>query len=135
MTENRGGLSEFGEKEFKLLQLWSAGTVKALDMNGKKTVVVEKSVPSSSEVDDEHGTAPIPIGLPTHVCGVTKVVESLGLASGEQGLGRACQRIIDYGRREFIRNELQFGHDAELVYYVPDSITPQNALLVAHRRK
>jgi tRNA:m4X modification enzyme len=130
-------LFEFGDDEFKLLQLWSAGTVKVLDSSGKRAV--DQSGPSSSslQVDDEHGnTVPIPIGLETKVYGVTRIVESLGLACGEQGLGRTCQRIIDYGRREFIKHELRFGNDdaVELIYYVPDSTTPQNAMLIAHRR-
>jgi hypothetical protein len=54
------------------------------------------------------------------------------------GLGRACQRLIDYGRREYLRKVLfadtpdQPGN-AELLYYVPADVTPQNAALVAHR--
>jgi tRNA:m4X modification enzyme len=148
-------LSEFGDDEFKLLQLWSAGTVKVLDPRNKK--IDDKSGSSSLSLssplpeqverdDDEHGAAPVPAGLEetTKIFGVTRIVESLGLACGEQGLGRACQRIIDYGRREFISHELlQFDHAtngaaaaaAELIYYVPDSTTPQNAMLIATRRR
>jgi tRNA:m4X modification enzyme len=150
--DNKTRLSEFGDDEFKLLQLWSAGTVKVLDPRNKK--VEDKSGSSSISLsssslseplerdDDEHGAAPVPAGLEetTKVFGVTRIVESLGLSCGEQGLGRACQRIIDYGRREFISHELlQLGPAtdgaaaAELIYYVPDSTTPQNAMLIATR--
>lgn len=122
------GLSSFGAKEFKLLMSWSAGTVKAVDPNKKKP----ESNPSSTE-EVEHREALSTAGNISLEFGVTKIVESIGLVCGVHGLGRACQRIIDFGRLQFIKKALSFGDNCELLYYVPDSITPQNALLIAHR--
>jgi tRNA:m4X modification enzyme len=44
-------------------------------------------------------------------------------------LGRACKRILDRGRLEYI--EKMLGMNARLVYYVDESISLENVLLVA----
>jgi hypothetical protein len=71
------------------------------------------------------------------------VAQNLGLACGGNGLGRACQRIIDFGRAEYTRNTLfciketeksESAFDVKLFHYVPRKVTPQNALLMAFRK-
>ena len=68
------------------------------------------------------------------------VVKELGLSCGGNGLGHACQRIIDYGRCEFMRNTLFSSADSDvkfdvrLLHYVPRNVTPQNALLIAFKK-
>jgi len=52
----------------------------------------------------------------------------LGLSCGGAGLGRACQRIIDYGRCDYLKGR---GFKVDLFHYVPPDVTPQNALIVA----
>ena len=52
-----------------------------------------------------------------------KILQYL-LKCGINGLGRACQRLIDYGRREFLRDRIFSGNEgfANLCHYVsPDS--------------
>jgi tRNA:m4X modification enzyme len=44
-------------------------------------------------------------------------------------LGRMCKRLIDFGRIEYLRNELKM--NATLVYYTEEDVTPENVLLIA----
>jgi tRNA:m4X modification enzyme len=116
-------LSTFGEAEFDLLRLWSSGTV--LDNRNS---------------DEEHSPPTVKCSNdPEHVVNVTKIVKALNLRCGVQGFGRACQRLIDYGRYEYIRQELfdeteDSSSNVELIHYVGTSDTPQNAALLAYRR-
>ncbi|KAL7566683.1 hypothetical protein ACA910_017745 [Epithemia clementina (nom. ined.)] len=80
------------------------------------------SIVSSKAADDEETDG---------VIRVSTVVEALGLSCGMAGLGRACQRLLDYGRLLYLRDVLKF-ESVKLVHYVPSSVTPQNAVLVAH---
>merc|ERR1712194_788184 len=48
---------------------------------------------------------------------ISKVVDALELSCGVKGLGRACQRIIDHGRKMFINEKLKFAQ-AEMTHYV-----------------
>ena len=48
-------------------------------------------------------------------------------------LGRMCKRLIDHGRVQYIRREL--GLEATLIPFVHPSVTPENVLLVAWRKK
>jgi tRNA:m4X modification enzyme len=66
-------------------------------------------------------------GLRSNIFALSK---ELGLACGGKGLGRACQRLIDYGRCEYLRGR---GFTVKLCHYVPRVVTPQNALIVASR--
>jgi hypothetical protein len=45
-------------------------------------------------------------------------------------IGRACRRLIDYGRLQFLR---RLGFRAEVVYYCHTELTPENVLLIAWR--
>lgn len=51
-------------------------------------------------------------------------------ASEKERVGRCCKRLIDMGRVWFVRKVL--GLQARLVCYAPESITPENVLLLAH---
>ena len=133
-----GGLP-FGEKEFNLMRRWTSASV----ADGKPFVSTE-SVESDAdnELKEEHNTihdggekSYLPFSL-------FAVLQELGLSCGSKGLGRACQRLIDYGRCEYIRSTLFAGDnspsgeafDVDMCHYVSRDVTPQNALIVASRR-
>ena len=136
MVHEGSSLSSFGAAEFELLRLWSSGTVKDAARDGSQSG-------ANNNADNEHanpreGSSSGDTGRALYV---TRVVETLNLRCGAQGLGRACQRLIDYGRREYLRRVIFYddetnqtsANNVQLVYYVPDSVTPQNAALIAHR--
>jgi tRNA:m4X modification enzyme len=109
------GNTPFGSPEFELLRKWSTGTV----ANGDKS-------------DGEHHHAEFDERDP---CSVSAVVRALNLKCGINGLGRACQRLLDGGRCDYMRNVLfRHTHDVEICHYVDSDVTPQNAILVAKRR-
>ena len=109
------GDTQFGSQEFDLLRKWSAGTVSNSDI-----------------VEGEHHHADIDERDP---CSVSAVVRALNLKCGIHGLGRACQRLLDGGRCDYMRNVLfPRTHDVEICHYVDPDVTPQNAILVARRR-
>ena len=56
--------------------------------------------------------------------------EAGGLGAEEkEHVGRCCKRLIDVGRLVYVREQL--GLEAELVSYAPQSLTPENVLLLA----
>ena len=167
-------LLTFGNDEFDLLRLWSSGTVRDTNIvdtakDTGSTEVADTDSDRDDLDDDVHPTSPNEILNDSSSTNdrsninVTKVVEALNLKCGVQGLGRACQRLIDYGRGEYLRHVIlsseNHHHDSnddttqttnnttsttnlnvqsnnskvELIYYVPESVTPQNALLLAYR--
>jgi len=127
----------FGQAEFELMRRWSSGTLSVqcntCDMgrdNGQKSVMEdeEDEAPEHSKCAVDDGKDPT---------SVFAIIQSIGLSKcGPQGLGRACQRLLDQGRLEYMRQVL-FDDDTskvEMFHYVPSSVTPQNAVLVAHRK-
>ena len=166
-------LLTFGTHEFDMMRLWSSGTVYDSNIVDAPTDSGSTKVSKLEVYDDlDEDIHPISddvlhesrsINGCSNNINVTKVVEALHLKCGVQGLGRACQRLIDYGRCEYLRhvifndhendtttsaattassNNIQSksensnsssGNTVELVYYVPESVTPQNALLIAYR--
>lgn len=108
----------FGAAEFELLRKWSSGTVASV---------------FGAAADTEHQT-PVDDGRDPY--GVTAVSSSLNLKCGIQGLGRACQRLLDAGRCEYMRKVLfaDGSHDVSLCQYVGAEVTPQNAVLIARRK-
>jgi tRNA:m4X modification enzyme len=116
-------LSKFGEVEFDLLRLWSSGTV------SDQTDTEEKHSPPTATCTND----------PMEIVTVSKIVAALNLQCGARGFGRACQRLIDYGRYQYMRQELfsdteKEAFNVELIHYVPVADTPQNAALFAYRR-
>ena len=132
-------LIDFGPIEFELLRHWSSGSVKcACQYDGIKTKKMK------IERDDDHGSCDVPVSSKLDSEGrnkvsVSKVADALNLQCGAQGLGRACQRLIDYGRLQYICKVLFSNVDdnskkTQLLHYVPADITPQNALLLGYHR-
>lgn len=106
----------FDKEEFELLRRWSAATVLPSDEHS-----------ASSNIDEHGARAPSAVG---------RVVESLGLTCGVQGLGRCCQRLIDQGRCDYMRTVLFPATDqgtTRLEYYVPPTVTPQNCIIRGKR--
>mmetsp|Transcript_22684 Transcript_22684/g.56058 ORF Transcript_22684/g.56058 Transcript_22684/m.56058 type:complete len:106 (+) Transcript_22684:1307-1624(+) len=102
---------------------------------------MEKKNDGAQEDDADEGEAehsvPAESTRPSRT-NISAVVESLNLKCGIAGLGRACQRLIDYGRLQYLRHNLFDGIDVANVgifHYVSPQTTPQNALLVATRMK
>jgi len=139
-------LTSFGLQEFELMRLWSSGTVKDACCTGEKTSSSSKD--NKDEGEDSHHNVCTDSKAEGKAVNVATVVSSLQLECGVQGLGRACQRLLDYGRKEYLErvifandkdvtaaaNGKQKNAQIELCYYVPSSVTPQNAVLVASRR-
>jgi tRNA:m4X modification enzyme len=129
----------FGSAEFDLLRRWSSGTVKEGNSSccQKPRSAAVQGDPILKDVDDDtHGEHIVP-DLGGSLNGISDVVKALGLACDVQGLGRACQRLIDHGRCEYIRcvllpeQEESKGGVTELCHYVPADVTPQNAVLIS----
>jgi len=130
-----GGLSTFGEKEFNLLKRWTSASV-----SGERPI----SESGSTKIDDNGAKEEHYTGTPEEETGrypnIFAVAKELGLSCGGKGLGRACQRLIDYGRCDYMRNNLFASDDdsskafnVSMLHYVPSDVTPQNALIVASR--
>jgi tRNA:m4X modification enzyme len=147
-------LSSFSDIEFELLRQWSSGTVKHivdtdLDRSKERGSESIEGDADLQEHDNEHGTGygylreTDPGGSCQALPSIAEVVDSLRLRCGVQGLGRASQRLIDYGRREYLRRVIFQEASSpspsppvhsELLHYVPETVTPQNAALIAYRR-
>lgn len=143
---SKAGLPNFGREEFELLRRWSSGTVSTRH-NDKIDASTTTSTSACADCEEDDSDHP---GAESSSFGCQEVsdeVASLGIANvlasllrtdttdsktllTVNGLGRACQRLIDYGRREYIIQSLS-ARQADLIYYVPEDITPQNAALVA----
>jgi tRNA:m4X modification enzyme len=108
------------------MKRWACGTVLG-DRNGLDDAQMNDET-SKKETDNEHTTS---CDDETEDMSVTKVSNSMGLKCGPHGLGRACQRLIDYGRCDFLKNKLlgKTSGEVKLCHYVNPRVTPQNALL------
>jgi hypothetical protein len=122
----------FGSAEFDLLRRWSEGTVYVNKHGGDALEPADRSRASDT---DHPAQSPEDNTAAQQATSVTNVVESLNLDCGPQGLGRACQRLIDYGRLCYLRHVLFPGcaEPGKLLHYVPGHVTPQNAALIASR--
>ena len=126
--------TKFGREEFELLCRWSSGSVCSCSGHDAGTSDIRYD-----EMDEGHGS-PQQLDVTPHPsrCDVFKIafiVEQLQLPCGVVGLGRACQRLIDYGRKEYMHTEIfhDCAHPPAILHYVPPSVTPQNALLAASK--
>ena len=130
-----GGLASFGKPDFDILKRWTSASV--LD---------DRDVPNGDNSEEHY----VQDGCDTHKndnnMNVFTVVQEVSLSCGGNGLGRACQRIIDYGRCEYMKKQLfcapvaasdmvvsELLLNVKLLHYVSRKITPQNALLLATR--
>lgn len=112
------GTDSFGQEEFELMRVWSSGSVL---VDGETQVR-----PSASEEHCASCSASDRSPMSLH-----SIVEALHLRCKAQGLGRACQRLIDFGRQEYLRKVLFRDAHVELLHYVGSKTTPQNAVLIA----
>mmetsp|Transcript_4857 Transcript_4857/g.8277 ORF Transcript_4857/g.8277 Transcript_4857/m.8277 type:complete len:548 (+) Transcript_4857:52-1695(+) len=123
-----GDLSAFTGGDFDQLKRWTSASVLEDSDHKRGSAAVDD--------EDEHNVV-------VKSQNIYLVVNDLGLACGGRGLGRACQRLIDYGRTEYIRKHL-FRTKAtscaekdfitsSLCHYCSSDITPQNALIIAKR--
>ncbi|OEU20374.1 hypothetical protein FRACYDRAFT_260308 [Fragilariopsis cylindrus CCMP1102] len=127
----------FGSSEFDLLRRWCAATVATRE--GKPRACVDDTECLEDD-DSEHKNVFVENDTNgnSEKTSVSYVVRQLNLSCGIQGLGRACQRLIDYGRSKYIQQQI-FQNDDErtivnLSHYVAPDVTPQNAILWAYRK-
>jgi len=138
-----GSIPSFGPEEFDLLRRWSSATVAT--RVGKSEMSRSNGEGGSGTSIDEHTrTRPeseVDNGAENKSgTNISAVVRELGLSCGIQGLGRACQRLIDHGRSEFIRRSIFQDNNGgtvinNLSQYVDPEVTPQNAILWAYRKE
>jgi tRNA:m4X modification enzyme len=126
-NENEGEI--FGETEFNVMKKWATGTV-ITEKNSQSTSSNMDTASQNNE--DNHNGNLNEVEDSQQYMSVTKVASSLGLQCGPQGLGRACQRLIDYGRCEYIRCNLfqQDENCVSMLHYVEPHVTPQNAMIL-----
>jgi tRNA:m4X modification enzyme len=131
---------DFGEHEFELLRRWSTGTICSMAKEGVSEDRETAELAPSEDATEEHTTCWEDVSK--DVFTLSAIVDQIGLICDVQGVGRACQRLLDYGRCKYMENELNFGGtgdqssatcNVELCHYVPASITPQNAILVSYK--
>jgi len=134
--DKSSGIPSFGPLEFDILRRWSAATV--------ATPRDARCTPDESNNNEDrmgHKMAYFENGrnkyFGKNTPSISEVVRGLNLSCGIQGLGRACQRLIDYGRSRYIRNQIFKQEDKKtfvnLSHYVEPQVTPQNACLMGMR--
>jgi len=134
-TTPHNAVSSFDHKEFDLMRRWASGTV--ITHSKDSAVVGDDDVSGGQHSND----AVFPITSQdgatkdVDVCNIGNIISSMGLQCGVNGLGRACQRLIDYGRCQYMEKHLFRAKKVPVVvnmcHYVNADITPQNALLKA----
>ena len=62
----------------------------------------------------------------------TSVSPLLPTKATQKELGRQIKRLIDLGRVKYLQQFL--GFEAEIVYYCPPEVSPENALLLAWKK-
>lgn len=131
-----GDATRFGKTEFDLMKRWACGTVmKRTSGKGEGDSSSQKGSESKDE-QGEHVTG-LPANYEMDKCNISRIVTAANLQCGPNGFGRVCQRLIDYGRCEYMKKELfptetvPEGKRAvvEMCHYTGDDITPQNAML------
>jgi len=140
-------IPSFGPLEFDLLRRWSGATVATREGVSKTSRGKTEAINNLLEDDDmEHPRTlfdenKVNIDATnSSETNISAIVRELGLSCSIQGLGRACQRLIDYGRSEYIhQNIFQTNNKGTVVnnlsQYVGPEITPQNAILWAYRKE
>jgi len=135
-------IPSFGPLEFDLLRRWSGATVATREgKSGNTRGKIDDINKSSEDSSMEHASALAENEIEnSSETNISAVVRKLGLSCSIQGLGRACQRLIDHGRSEYIRQSIfQTNHEGIVVnnlsQYVGPEVTPQNAILWAYRKE
>ena len=129
--------ARFGPAQFELLRFWSSSSVLKDAAATPSSPERKKPKPNDERNDDGgHGETRVADPDDPRAVHAKTVASALDLACGAQGLGRACQRLLDYGRQQYVERVLfadDAGARAELCHYVPSSVTPQNAVLMSSR--
>ena len=115
---------DFQKPHFDLLVKWTGGATLnhvSVEVKHDLQTLNEDHIDDRKILDDSSCT------------GIKQIVASLNLKCGVRGLGRACQRIIDFGRMEYMREVLGFHSMCDIQHYVDETVTPQNALLIGRR--
>ena len=131
--ESMSFVPRFGREEFDLMRKWTSGCVHTEQdevKDGDSNVTLESTMNNNKEKEDPRKDGKDKNENPDYSKNISNIVDSLELSCGIKGLGRACQRIIDYGRKMYMIEKLNFAN-AEIVYYVDEKVTPQNALIIA----
>jgi tRNA:m4X modification enzyme len=124
--EKTGGLTTFGNDQFNVLKRWSSAAVSV----ARKPALANNSIMGDDDNDDMKETHYVDKADDGKGQNIFALSIELGLSCGGKGLGRAVQRIIDYGRCDYLKGR---GFKVNMVHYVPPDVTPQNALIVATR--
>lgn len=156
---DEGGKRVFGNDDFNFLRKWSSGSTVNIKNTTNDNEEQNDKVSDTRNVDEEDETHASPNKqyyssicklieslniqelisiVNSHFNKVEKVGEVTkeneynkdDIIDGVEALGRACQRIIDYGRLMYMKEILGF-QNIKMIYYVPPSVTPQNCLLLA----
>lgn len=122
--ETVGGLTAFGCDQFNVLKRWSSA---AVSVERNPASVLNSTKGDDNDMKETHYVDKADDGKGKNIFALS--IE-LGLSCGGKGLGRAVQRIIDYGRCDYLKGR---GFKVNMVHYVPPDVTPQNALIVATR--
>lgn len=129
-----GNGEAFGEREFNLMKKWGAGS--SVESTSSTGAASSDVADDKEDEEEKHNTCDAEQDPSDYPEKLSSVVGDLGLACGTKGVGRACQRIIDYGRVEFMKHILfkeGKGSRVERVttmkHYIDPDVTPQNALL------
>jgi hypothetical protein len=130
--------ADFGWAEFELLE-----TVECRNSHDSQSDETTNTASGDKEEEEEHKATTGDMKSSDNSfdsfdgVGVVDVVEALQLKCNVQALGRACQRLIDYGRREYLRKFLRHARPARNAERTAILCSrrryPQNAALVAHR--
>ena len=127
----------FGAEEFELLRRWSTGAIHSNPCREASCETDDTNDHPKQEEEEGGASEHKPVKENGEdLLNVNSIVESLQLKCGAQGLGRACQRLLDYGRCEYMR-EVVFHNEpsvqVEMLHYVSPNVTLQNTVLLGYR--
>ena len=113
----------FGPNEFELMRRWTSGSVLHTEEDedepkdgGRKEGTIEHSISKREKPILTFQQSQRTKGKDSFSCiNIASIVNDLNLQCGVQGLGRMCQRLIDYGRCEYIRLVLMNSNEKSAV--------------------
>lgn len=124
----------FGKNEFDTLKYWGGmGSAPTVPEDMSSYIQKQQQGEKQEEEEDNHDNNLV-YQVSRTEDRLSSVVRDLGLACGSKALGRACQRLIDYGRVEYMKNVLFKDADVDgtrMQHYINPDVTPQNVLLMS----
>ena len=129
----------FGPEHFEVMRQWCAASVacptKKTD-DSQQEVLTDPSGCSRILEEDEadHPIVALEMEASTRIS-ISTVVSALELKCGIEGLGRVCQRLIDYGRLQYLSENIfkDTLDSSGLCHYVPHEVSPQNACIFGRK--